>query len=79
MNAGALTLVDQVLPDVPLRPRCKLPLRLIALVKTGDTIKRILFAMGLPTEAPKLSSARAPPPPTQSAGEGGFIRGSEDS
>jgi hypothetical protein len=49
--------------------RCKTPLRLIALVKTDDTIKKILSAMGVPTEAPKLSLAR--PPPTQSGGEGG--------
>jgi hypothetical protein len=50
-------------------PRCKTPLRLIALVKTGDTIKKILSAMGLPTEPPKLTPARSPP--TQSRGEGG--------
>jgi hypothetical protein len=29
-------------------PRCKSPLRLIALIKTDDTIKKILAAMGLP-------------------------------
>jgi len=29
-------------------PRCKSPLRLIALIKTEDTIKKILSAMGLP-------------------------------
>jgi hypothetical protein len=28
--------------------RCKSPLRLIALIETEDTIKRILAAMGLP-------------------------------
>jgi hypothetical protein len=42
-------------------PRCKSPLRLIALIKTEDTIKRILAAMGLPTEAPKPYPARPPP------------------
>ena len=49
-------------------PRCKTPLRLIALIKTDDTIKKILSAMGLPTCAPKLSPAR--PPPSQSGAEG---------
>jgi hypothetical protein len=29
-------------------PRCKTPLRLIALINTDDTIKKILSAMGLP-------------------------------
>ncbi len=29
-------------------PRCQSPLRLIALIKTEDTIRKILFAMGLP-------------------------------
>jgi hypothetical protein len=42
-------------------PRCKSPLRLIALIKNEDTIKKILSAMGLPTEAPKPYSARPPP------------------
>jgi hypothetical protein len=50
-------------------PRCKSPLRLIALIKTDNTIKKILSAMGLPTEAPKLLPSR--PPPSQSGGEGG--------
>jgi hypothetical protein len=42
-------------------PRCQSPLRLIALIKNGDTIKKILSAMGLPTEAPKPYPARPPP------------------
>ena len=50
-------------------PRCKTPLRLIATVETEDTIRKILTAMGLPTEMPKLWPAR--PPPSQSGGEGG--------
>jgi len=50
-------------------PRCKTPLRLIAMIETEDTIKKILSAMRLPTEAPKLWPAR--PPPSQSGGEGG--------
>ncbi len=50
-------------------PRCKTPLRLIAMIETEDTIKKILKAMGLPTCAPKLWPAR--PPPSQSGGEGG--------
>jgi hypothetical protein len=37
--------------------------------RTADTIKKILSAMGLPTEAPKLCPAR--PPPAESGGEGG--------
>ena len=41
----------------------------IALLMTDDTIKKILSAMGLPTEAPKLLPAR--PPPSESAGDGG--------
>ena len=49
-------------------PRCKSPLRLIALIKTDDTIKKILSAMGLPTEAPQPYPAR--PPPSE-PGEGG--------
>jgi hypothetical protein len=36
-------------------------LRLIALIETEDTIKEILTAMGLPTEAPKPYPARLPP------------------
>jgi Putative transposase len=50
-------------------PRCKSPLRLVALIKTDDTIKKILSAMGLPTEAPKPYPAR--PPPSEPGGEGG--------
>jgi hypothetical protein len=49
--------------------RCTPPLRLIAMIETEDTIKKILSAMHLPTEAPKLWPAR--PPPSQSGGEGG--------
>jgi hypothetical protein len=48
--------------------KCKAPLRLIAMIETEDTIKKVLSAMGLPTEAPKLWPAR--PPPSQSGGEG---------
>ncbi len=39
------------------------------MVETEDTIKKILSAMGLPTEPPKLWPAR--PPPSRSGGEGG--------
>jgi hypothetical protein len=39
---------------------CKPPLRLIALIETDDTIKKILSAMHLPTEAPKLWPAGLP-------------------
>jgi hypothetical protein len=48
-------------------PRCKTPLRLIAMIETENTIKKILSAMGLPTCAPKLWPAR--PPPSKSGGE----------
>ncbi len=34
-------------------PRCKSPLHLIAMIETEGTIKKILKAMGLPTEAPR--------------------------
>ena len=50
-------------------PRCKSPMRLIALIKTDAVIKKILKAMGLPTCAPKLWPARPPPP--ESGDEGG--------
>jgi hypothetical protein len=39
------------------------------MIETEDTIKKILSAMGLPTEAPQPFPAR--PPPSQSGGEGG--------
>jgi hypothetical protein len=50
-------------------PRCQSPLRLIALIETEDTIRKILSAMELPTEAPKPYPAR--PPPSESGGEDG--------
>jgi hypothetical protein len=53
-------------------PRCKSPLRLIALIKTDDIIKKILSAMGLPTEALQPYPAR--PPASESGGErGGWL------
>jgi hypothetical protein len=42
---------------------------LIALIKTEDTIKKILSAMGLPTEAPKPHPARPPPSEPGHGGE----------
>ena len=51
-------------------PRCKSPLRLIALIKTEDTIKKILASMGLPTEAPKPYPARPPPSEPSEPGDG---------
>jgi hypothetical protein len=51
-------------------PRCQSPLRLIALIKNGDTIKKILSAMGLPTEAPKPYPARPPPSESSNPGDG---------
>jgi hypothetical protein len=47
----------------------KTPLRLTSLIKTDDIIKKILSAMGLPTDAPKPYPAR--PPPSEPGGEGG--------
>jgi hypothetical protein len=40
--------------------KCKAPLRLIALIKSEDTAKKILTAMHLPSEVPKLHPARPP-------------------
>ena len=50
-------------------PRCKTPLRLIALIETDATIKKILSAMGLPTCAPKPWPARPPPSEPGDGGE----------
>jgi hypothetical protein len=50
-------------------PRCQSPLHLIALIKTEDTIRKILSAMGLPTEAPKPHPARPPPSEPGHGGE----------
>ena len=52
-----------------LRTKCKAPLRLIALIKSEDTAKKILIAMHLPSEVPKLHPAR--PPPGSPGVEGG--------
>jgi hypothetical protein len=41
--------------------KCKAPLRLIALIKSEDTARKILTAMHLPTEVPQLHPARPPP------------------
>jgi hypothetical protein len=55
--------------DVLECPTCGGRLRLIALVKTQATIKKILGAMGLPTEPPHPHPAR--PPPSARAEVGG--------
>jgi hypothetical protein len=48
--------------------KCRNPVRLIALIKTEETAKKILAAMHLPTEVPQLHPARPPPtPPTREA------------
>jgi hypothetical protein len=39
------------------------------MIEAEDTIKKILSAMELPPQAPKLWPAR--PPPSESGGEGG--------
>jgi hypothetical protein len=67
--------MERVAPE-NLRDRHDLPSlqdtpRLIALIKTDDTIKKILTAMGLPTFAPKPSPARPPPAEPSEAGDGG--------
>ncbi len=43
-------------------PRCKTPLRLIAMVETEDTIKKILSAMGLPCSFGALGLPTLPLP-----------------
>jgi hypothetical protein len=43
-------------------PRCKTPLRLIAMIETEDTIKKILSAMGLPCSFGALGLPTLPPP-----------------
>gem|GEM_PF-3442327 len=40
---------------------CPTQLRLIAIVKTEEVIKKILVAMHLPAQAPELDPARPPP------------------
>ena len=47
--------------DVLARPRCGGRLRLIALIEQGSVIARVLGHLGLPTEIPPPSPARAPP------------------
>ena len=56
--------------------KCKAPLRLIALIKTEDIAKKILTAMHLPADIPKLHPAR--PPPRSSGVAGGEDRASDD-
>jgi hypothetical protein len=41
--------------------KCQSPLRLIALIKSEATAKKILDAMHLPSEVPRLHPARPPP------------------
>jgi hypothetical protein len=43
-------------------PRCKTPLRLIAMIETCDTIKKILKAMGLPCSFGALGLPTLPLP-----------------
>jgi hypothetical protein len=49
--------------------RCKTPLRLISVIKTEETMKKVLAAMDLPTEAPQPWPARLPP--TEAGEDGG--------
>jgi hypothetical protein len=56
--------------------KCKAPLRLIALIKSEATAKKILTAMHLPAEVPQLHPAR--PPPGSPSVEGGEEQASEN-
>ena len=47
--------------DVLTCPRCAGVRRLLAAIQAPDSIERVLSAMGLPSEVPKLAPARAPP------------------
>ncbi len=47
--------------DVLACPRCGGRLRLIALIDQASVIQQILGHLGLPTEIPALTPARAPP------------------
>jgi hypothetical protein len=47
--------------DVLVCPRCGGRLRLIALIDQASVIQRILAHLGLPTEIPAPTPARAPP------------------
>jgi hypothetical protein len=49
------------LPIRGLRSKCQAPLRLIALIQTENIAGRILTAMHLPSDIPKLHPARPPP------------------
>jgi hypothetical protein len=53
-------------------PHCRVPLRIISLIKSEPIAKKILYAMHLPTEVPKLRTAR-PPPDTEARGPGDYI------
>jgi hypothetical protein len=53
-------------------PRCQVPLRMISLIKSEAIAKKILTAMHLPAEVPKLRPARPPPE------HGGAVPGPED-
>jgi hypothetical protein len=47
--------------DVTTCPNCDGKVRIIAAIQKPDAIERILSHLGLPTEAPKVRGARAPP------------------
>jgi hypothetical protein len=55
--------------------KCQAPLRLIALIKSENTARKILTAMHLPTEVPQLHPAR--PPPSALGVEGDEQQGGE--
>jgi hypothetical protein len=49
--------------------KCQSPLRLIALIKNEDIAKKILVAMHLPAEVPRLHPARPPPQEAEGGGD----------
>ena len=51
--------------------KCHSQLRLIALIKTEDIAERILTAMHLPADIPKLHPAR--PPPQKAGGSDDWV------
>ena len=49
--------------DVLQCPRCPGRMTVIACITERDVIRKILSAMGLPEEAPRVAPARPPPDP----------------
>ncbi len=47
--------------DVLECPRCHVRMKVIALIEEPEVARKILRAMGLPSEAPRAEPARSPP------------------